>query len=220
MKQNFKLLIAAMAMLFFRSIAMAQIPVEVFAGDKKATVDILFFRFIKNKEGHNSKILFFNRNRAGIDYKMTKTTNLPQFGFTEALSYNHEKLKGFAPVVVVSILNKGVFSKAGMQYAKTQKSYSLFTWLVSETIKDPDIDFFLLARYSPKLTDKLSLFSQLELVNAFPTAVQNNFSFTQRFRLGLKTGNFQFGAGIDLNELGRKDYLNTINTGGFLRYEF
>ena len=220
MKQNFKLLIAAMAMLFFRSIAMAQIPVEVFAGDKKATVDILFFRFIKNKEGHNSKILFFNRNRAGIDYKMTKTTNLPQFGFTEALSYNHEKLKGFAPVVVVSILNKGVFSKAGMQYAKTKKSYSLFTWLVSETIKDPDIDFFLLARYSPKLTDKLSLFSQLELVNAFPTAVQNNFSFTQRFRLGLKTGNFQFGAGIDLSELGRKDYLNTINTGGFLRYEF
>ena len=220
MKQNFKLLIAAMAMLFFRSIAMAQIPVEVFAGDKKATVDILFFRFIKNKEGHNSKILFFNRNRAGIDYKMTKTTNLPQFGFTEALSYNHEKLKGFAPVVVVSILNKGVFPKAGMQYAKTQKSYSLFTWLVSETIKDPDIDFFLLARYSPKLTDKLSLFSQLELVNAFPTAVQNNFSFTQRFRLGLKTGNFQFGAGIDLNELGRKDYVNTINAGGFLRYEF
>ena len=220
MKQNFKLLIAAMAMLFFRSIAMAQIPVEVFAGDKKATVDILFFRFIKNKEGHNSKILFFNRNRAGIDYKMTKTTNLPQFGFTEALSYNHEKLKGFAPVVVVSILNKGVFPKAGMQYAKTQKSYSLFTWLVSETIKDPNIDFFLLARYSPKLTDKLSLFSQLELVNAFPTAVQNNFSFTQRFRLGLKTGNFQFGAGIDLSELGRKDYLNTINTGGFLRYEF
>lgn len=220
MKQNFKLLIAAMAMLFFRSIAMAQIPVEVFAGDKKATVDILFFRFIKNKEGHNSKILFFNRNRAGIDYKMTKTTNLPQFGFTEALSYNHEKLKGFAPVVVVSILNKGVFSKAGMQYAKTKKSYSLFTWLVSETIKDPDIDFFLLARYSPKLTDKLSLFSQLELVNAFPTAVQNNFSFTQRFRLGLKTGNFQFGAGIDLNELGRKDYTNTINAGGFLRYEF
>ena len=220
MKQNFKLLIAAMAMLFFRSIAMAQIPVEVFAGDKKATVDILFFRFIKNKEGHNSKILFFNRNRAGIDYKMTKTTNLPQFGFTEALSYNHEKLKGFAPVVVVSILNKGVFPKAGMQYAKTQKSYSLFTWLVSETIKDPNIDFFLLARYSPKLTDKLSLFSQLELVNAFPTAVQNNFSFTQRFRLGLKTGNFQFGAGIDLNELGRKDYVNTINAGGFLRYEF
>lgn len=220
MKQNFKLLIAAMTMLLFRSIAMAQIPVEVFAGDKKATVDILFFRFIKNKEGHNSNILFFNRNRAGIDYKMTKTTNLPQFGFTEALSYNHEKLKGFALVAVVSILNKGVFPKAGVQYAKTKKSYSLFTWLVSETIKDPNIDFFLLARYSPKLTDKLSLFSQLELVNAFPTAVQNNFSFTQRFRLGLKTGNFQFGAGIDLSELGRKDYTNTINAGGFLRYEF
>ena len=110
-----------MAMLLFRGIAFAQIPVEVFAGHKKATADIMFFKFIKNKEGHNSKFLFFNRNRASIDYAMTKTTNLPQFGFTEAISYNHEKLKGFAPVVVGSILNRGIYPKAGIQFAKNKK---------------------------------------------------------------------------------------------------
>lgn len=207
-------------MLLYRGIVFAQIPVEVFVGHKKATADIMFFKFLKNKERNNSKFLFFNRNRASIDYAMTKTTDLPQFGFTEAISYNHENLKGFAPVAVVSILNRGVFPKAGIQFAKIKKEYTIFSWLVTETLKEPNIDFFLLARYTPKLTEKLNLFSQVELVNAFPTVAQNTFSFTQRFRLGLKVKEFQFGAGLDLSQLGREDFITTENFGGFLRYEF
>lgn len=220
MKYNFKILFVVIAMLLFRGIAFAQIPVEVFAGDKKATVDIMFFKFVKNKDGQNSKFLFFNRNRVSIDYKMTKTTNLPQFGFTEAISYNHDKLKGFAPVIVVSVLNRGVYPKAGIQFAKIKKDYTIFSWVVSETLKEPNIDFFFLARYTPKLNDKLNLFSQIELVNAFPTVEQNNFSFTQRFRLGLKIKEFQFGAGLDLSQVGRNDFTKSENFGGFLRYEF
>ncbi|MCB9044182.1 MAG: hypothetical protein H6554_10520 [Chitinophagales bacterium] len=54
---------------------------------------------------------------------MTKTTNLPQFGFLQKhLAITTKKLKGFAPVVVVSILNRGVFPKAGVQFAKIKKS--------------------------------------------------------------------------------------------------
>lgn len=213
-------LIIVLVMLLFRGIAFAQIPVEVFAGHKKATVDIMFFRYFKNKEGKNSNFLFFNRNRASIDYKMTETTNLPQFGFTEAISYNHPKLKGFAPVVVVSILNRGVYPKAGIQFAKIKKDYTIFSWIVLETLKDPNIDFFFLARYTPKLSDKLNLFSQIELVNTFPTVEQKKFSFTQRFRLGLKIKEFQFGAGLDLSQLGRNNFTKSENFGGFLRYEF
>lgn len=209
-----------MAMLLYKGIAFAQIPVEIFAGHKKATVDIMFFKFFKNKEGPNSKFLFFNRNRASMDYAMTETTNLPQFGFTEAFSYNHEKLKGFAPVVVASILSKGVFPKAGIQFAKIKKDYTIFSWIVAETLNEPNVDFFFLARYTPKLTDKLNLFSQIELVNAIPTVEANNFAFTQRFRLGLKIKEFQFGAGLDLTQLGRNDFNQTKNYGGFLRYEF
>lgn len=198
----------------------SQIPVEVFAGHKKATLDIMFFKLFKNKDGQISKFLFFNRNRASIDYKMTETTNLPQFGFTEAISYNHSNLKGFAPVVVASILNRGVFPKAGIQFAKIKKDYTIFSWIVLETLKEQNIDFFFLVRYTPKLTEKLNLFSQIELVNAFPTDEQNTFSFTQRFRLGLKVKEFQFGAGLDLSQNGRSNYITTENFGGFLRYEF
>ncbi len=220
MKYNFKIIFAVITMLLFRGIAFAQIPVEVFTGHKKATVDIMFFKFIKNKERHNSKFLFFNRNRASIDYAMIQTTNLPQFGFTEAFSYNHEKLKGFAPVIVASILNKGVYSKAGFQYAKIKKDYTIFSWLVAETLKEPNVDFFFLGRYTPKLTDKLNLFSQIELVNVFPTATQNNFAFTQRIRLGLKIKEFKFGTGLDLSQLGKNNFTKTENLGGFLSYEF
>ena len=209
-----------MVMLLYRGIAFAQIPVEILAGNKRVTVDIMFFKYFKNKDGQNAKYLFFNRNRASIDNKMTENTNLPQFGFTEAISYNHPKLKGFAPVLVLSILNKGVNPKAGIQFAKIRKDYTIFSWIVSETLRDPIIDFFFLARYTPKLSFKLSLFSQIELVNAFPTVERNNFSFNQRIRLGLKMREFQFGAGLDLSQSGRNDFTTIENYGGFLRYEF
>lgn len=220
MKYSFKIFFVVIALLLFRGIAFAQIPVEVFTGHKKATVDIMFFKFIKNKNGSNSKFLLFNRNRTSIDYAMTETTNLPQFGFTEAFSYNHEKLKGFAPVIVASILNRGVYPKVGFQFAKIKKDYTIFSWLVVETFKEPNVDFFFLARYTPKLTDKLNLFSQIELVNAFPAVEKNNYAFTQRFRLGLKIKEFQFGAGLDLTQSGKNNFTQTENLGGFLRYEF
>jgi len=109
------------AFLFSKSEATAQIPVEIFAGNKKASFDLMFFKFFKNQAGQNSKFLFFSRERALVDYKQTSSSNLPQFGFTEAISYNHPALKGFAPVFVGQVLNRGIFAKTGVQYAHISK---------------------------------------------------------------------------------------------------
>ncbi len=207
-------------LLLFCSIVNAQIPVELFGGHEKTTVDIMFFKYFKNKHGENSRWLFFNRNRASIDYRMTKTTYLPQFGFTEAISYNHEKLKGFAPVVVGQVLSWGVYPKAGIQYAHIGKKITVFSWLVCETLDKPDLDYFLLFRFTPKLTDKINLFTQIESVNTFPTTGIDNLSFSQRFRLGLSIKSYQFGAGLDLNQTGNTTFTNNYNVGGFLRHEF
>ncbi|MBU6157612.1 MAG: hypothetical protein KGP35_01150 [Bacteroidetes bacterium] len=207
-------------MLLFRGMAVAQIPVELFAGDKKATLDVLFFKFFKNNSGENSRFLFFNRNRASVDYKMTSTTNLPQFGFTEAVSYNHKKLKGFAPVVVGQIFNAGLFPKAGIQYAYIRKNITVFSWMVTETLHDPRIDLFFLGRFTPKLSEELHLFSQLELVNTAPTSNTKIFSFIQRLRLGLKMKAFQFGLAAEFSQNGRNKYITSNNIGGFLRYEY
>ena len=207
-------------LLLYRGTVVAQIPAEVFTGNKKSTIDIMFFKYFNNKEGNASRLLFFNRNRAGVDYAMTSTTNLPQFGFTEALSYNHKKLKGFAPVLVTQIFNSGIYSKAGIQMARIKPQLTIFSWLVCETKHKPFIDFFFLGRYTPGITDRLNLFSQVELVKAMPTGGERNFSFTQRLRLGLKLKTFQFGIGADFLQTGRTDFKTTINTGGFIRYEF
>lgn len=200
--------------------ASAQLPVEVFGGHQKATLDVMFFRYFKNKAGQNSKLLFFNRNRASIDYRQTSTAYLPQFGFTEAVSWNHPKLKGFAPVGVVQLLNRGTYAKAGVQYAHLSKNFLVFSWAVCELKTQPAVDWFLLTRYEPKLTEKLNLFTQLELVNSLPTAQNGAYSFIQRGRLGLKRQTWQFGAGADFTALGNQTFTTTRNIGAFLRHEF
>ena len=220
MKGYVKVFSMAIASFFFSVLAMAQLPVEIFAGHKKATADIMFFRYFKKKEGQLSDWLFFNRNRAGIDYAMTTTSGLPQFGFTEAVSYNRKKWKGFAPVAVVQIMNKGVYPKAGIQFSNIHSNVTIFSWLVCETLKDPSIDWFFLGRYTPGLTGKLNLFLQIELLNTLLSGQENYFNFIQRLRLGVQSTRCQFGLGADFTAAGRNTFTATQNTGLFLRHEF
>jgi hypothetical protein len=212
--------LVVMAVALVKGTAFAQIPVEVFAGDKKATVDMMFFRFFKNKTGENSKFLFFNRNRMAVDYKMSSTENLPQFGFTGAFSYNHPSLHGFAPVFVGQVFNTGIYPKAGLQYVHFTNQITVFSWFVAETLQNPRLDYYLLFRYIPKISGKTGLFTQIESLNTFPTNQSARFSFSQRIRFGVKKKNFQFGIGTDLSETGRDSITLTANTGLFLRYEF
>jgi hypothetical protein len=208
------------ALLLCGSGAFTQIPVEVMAGHQKASIDLMFFKYVKQQDNTNSRWLFFSRARATVDYKMTSTTNLPSFGLTEAISYNPKNWKGFAPVAVVQVFNRGVFPKAGFQYAHTTERFTFFSWLVTETMNEPDIDNFLLCRARPRLTPKLDLFSQVELVNSFPTEGSSSFSFIQRIRLGLSRGHTQYGLALDLTQAGRNSWITTSNFGGFLRYVF
>ncbi len=197
----------------------ANIPVEVFLGNHNATIDIMFFTFFKNDSGENTPWLFFNRNRASIDYRIADGTFLPQFGFTEAISYNHEAFAGFAPVVVTQVLSSGVYPKGGIQYANVGKEIIVFTWLITELQQNPTVDYFLLLRYLPKLSNWLQGFVQLESINAFPTTFGTR-SFTQRLRLGAYIRGFQIGFGADLTNVGRESLTMNHNVGGFIRYEF
>lgn len=220
MKSSIIVCVCVIATFLFRNVAIAQIPVEAFLGNEKATIDIMFFKFFKNNSGQNSEWLFFNRNRASIDYTQTSTERLPQFGFTEAISYNNKNFLGFAPVAVLSVLNRGVFPKAGIQFAKITSDITVFAWSVVEKSNEPYIDLFLLARYTPQLTNSLHLFTQIESVNAFATNKVKTNSYVQRARIGLKIKEFQFGLGTDFSQVGNIEFFTTSNIGGFIRYEF
>lgn len=201
--------------------ASAQIPVEVLAGHQRTTVDIMFFRFFQNNEGKNTEWLFFNRNRASIDYRQTSTAYLPQFGFTEAISWNHKALKGVAPVAVAQVLDRGTLAKAGLQYARISKHWTAFGWVVSELKATPVVDVFALVRYTPAFSAKLSGFFQVETLVAIPTQAAGSLSLVQRGRVGLKTGRWQYGLGADFSQTEMGTTFTFFNNLGlFLRHEF
>jgi len=60
----------------------------------------------------------------------------------------------------------------------------------------------------------------LELLNSAATSHQNNFSFTQRLRFGLKLKEFQLGLGTDISQMGTSNFTVYYNNGVFLRYEY
>ncbi len=196
------------------------VPLEIFAGDNKATLDLLLIRNLKRAVETKSHFLFFSRSRVSVDYKENSQSNLPQFALTEALSYNVKSWRGFAPVTVVQIFNRGTFLKAGVQYLHQRSQFTLFSWAVSDLSNQPAIDIFVLTRFTPAISDKLHLYSQLELLNSWPTQLEANTSYTQRVRLGIKRSQVQFGLAMDLNEVGKEKFSSTLNTGLFLRYEF
>lgn len=198
----------------------SQIPVEVFAGHKRGTLDIMFFKFIKEKENKNSNWLFFNRNRASVDYRINGNNYLPQFGFTEAISYNHPSLKGISPVAVAQVLNNGVYAKLGIQYAYVKKDFTIFTWLVCQTSAKPDIDHFILLRYCPKISKSVDLFTQFESLQAHPTDLNKLKNFVQRVRFGIQMNTLEFGLGGDFSQLGRSNMITSENIGIFIRHEF
>ncbi len=197
----------------------AQIPVEVYAGNEKTTLDIMFFKYFGHKDDTPSRVLFFNRNRVSLDYEMSASNKLPQFGFTEAISYIHPKLKGFAPVMITQIFNSGIYPKAGIQYVYMNPHLTFFSWLVAETSMETSIDYYFLFRYTPAISARLNLFVQIESLNNYRPDPAF-FQFYQRFRIGLKKNRIQFGLGSDLSQTGNNTFDHKSNAGVFSRYEF
>jgi hypothetical protein len=190
----------------------AQLPVEAFVGHERTTADVLWFRYFTHASGENTRFLFFNRSRASVDY-----SNQTAFGLTNAVSYNFKS--GIGLVAVAQFLGTGFLPKAGFQYVVRKKKFTLFTWVVSETWSNPAVDWFVLTRFQPPLTEKINLFTQLELLNtAYP---EDYYQFIQRIRLGVgNTLGWQIGMGADFQQAGSETFTRFNNMGIFLRKEF
>ncbi len=211
MKIRFFQLIA-WAMLLSGGIANAQ-SVELYAGHKRAGVDLLWFKFFENRKDEKTPLLFFSRNRASTDYDNSPTA----FGSTNAVSYNFKS--GLGLVAVGSFVNAGFTPKAGLQLVKIKGDFLFFGWLVADLKKQGNVDLFGLFRYQPRLSGQWRLFSQVEL---FPVYNPENefWNITQRLRLGAKYHGWAAGFMADFNQSGSADFSSTHNIGGFLRHDF
>ncbi len=145
-----------------------KLPLELFVGHEKTTVDLTYFRHVKTKGDQNSRWLFFNRDRISVAYEKTDGQYQPKFAMTFAMSYNPHTWKGVAPVAVVTVTNQGLFPKLGMQYYTVRKDFVFFIWTIVEAMEDPDMEIFLLTRFTPPLGSRLKLYLQGESGNRFP----------------------------------------------------
>ena len=190
--------------------------VETYAGQKRAGVDVLWFKNFASRHKNRSPWLFFSRTRASVDYHHTPTA----FGTTNAVSYNFKS--GLGIVAVSTLLNTGLIGKAGIQYYHGNKDFLFFGWLVADLKKHGNIHLFGLFRYQPafqKSNPNWKLFTQLELFPVF-SPHNKNWNLTQRVRVGVKYQSWAAGWMSDFNQTGRVTFQTTNNLGGFLRYDF
>lgn len=181
----------------------AQIPVEVFAGHEQVQHEFFFFEDIDKKAKWN----LFSVGRFAVDYQ---DEALNSSFISSQATYNLSKSWGistggiysegdFAPIVAVSYIYA---NEAGTFFI------NLFpTWIIREKA---EYEMFGLAFFTPKINDKLNLFSQL----IFGTTMNNRFNehvFSyQQIRLGLDlVGKFQFGFALDQNVLGTGELPNS-----------
>jgi hypothetical protein len=207
--RTFVFLIATFLM---KNVAICQ-SVEVYIGDKRAGVDLMWFKNFENKNGENTPFIFFSRNRASTDYQNAPT----MFGSLNAVSYNLKN--GFGVVAVASLLNEGFVPKAGGQFYKNKGNFTFFGWFVADLEKEGGLDLFGLFRYQPTINKAWKGFGQLELFSVFyPTA--DLWNVTQRLRLGARYHDWAGGLMMDFNQLGKDNFIKTSNIGGFLKCDF
>lgn len=190
--------------------------VEVYAGAKRAGIDLLWLESIKNTQGERTPFLFFSRNRASRELQ-AKASAPTRFGSINAVSYTFKNAVGI--VIVGSFLNPSFTPKAGLQYAKQKGDFLFFGWAVADLKKEGGLEVFGLFRYQPEINPSLRGFGQLEL---FPIYIPSSglWNMTQRLRLGLRHQTWAAGMMADVNQFGKNSLTTTAHVGVFLRNEF
>jgi hypothetical protein len=186
---------------------------EVYGGNRRAGVDLMWFKRFRDREQNITPFLFFSRNRASNDYEGSPSL----FGSVNAVSYNLRN--GLGVVGVATFSQTGLVPKAGIQYYTNAKDLMLFGWLVADLKSEGAVDLFLLLRYQPDISTRLKMFLQAELFPVYYPGA-SYWNLTQRFRTGLRMYDWAAGLMTDLNQSGTTTFTTTSNIGAFIRYEF
>ncbi|MDX2306174.1 MAG: hypothetical protein NW226_25420 [Microscillaceae bacterium] len=199
---------------FTATAVFAQIPAEVFVGHKQTQHEFFFFKDLDSAR----RFSVFSFARFAVDYKdrhlnssfisSQVTYNLtPRWGITAGGNYSG---LDFNPIVAISYLyvnEKGDFF------------INLFPQMIIS--ENPVYELFGLAFYTPKISEKWSLFSQLIFGSSINDKFNQHLLSYQQVRLGLGYKNlFQFGIGIDQSQIGAAKTLTySNNIGVFIRKE-
>ncbi len=192
----------------------AQVPVEILAGHRQLQHEFFLFKDLDTKQ----RASLFSMARFAVDYQDEAANS--SF-ISSQLTYNLSSSWGlsaganyadgdFAPIVALS-------------YTYISPKEDLFLNIFPTFIIEEELSYelFGLLFYTPRLSEKYSLFSQLLFgVNLNRGFNQHQYSY-QQMRLGVGYKDwFQVGLGLDKNWIGSGDQLLYANNFGlFIRKE-
>lgn len=188
------------------------VPAEVFAGDKRIAIQVLF----NKKFSPKSRFSFFNVSMSTADY----SNNASENEFTTISSLKFEVLKGLAVTAGANINSaNGLQPSAGFQYIFSKKNILAIVSPVIYFKPTTNFETFLLFVYRPAISRQLNLYTRLQALYNYNLQVDSHDRSYMYARLGLGYRNFAFGLGTNLDRYGPMKYLKE-NYGVFIQVEF
>ncbi len=189
----------------------AQIPVQLFAGDKATEFNFMWYGFPDKKEKFN--LFNFTFFEADYDERSNNTYEIYQ-----VITYNLTERWGIAGGGRFAANEFIPEAAISFQIIKEDLYLNLFPSVrYTPSLEEPGYSLFGMITYTPKLNEKWSLFNQA----FFEPLFDNNghvFSY-QQLRVGLGYRSvFQFGLGANLSQVG-DSFKNETNIGVFIRKE-
>lgn len=114
--------------------------------------------------------------------------------------------------------NVGGFKPSvSVQYSIVKSNWLMIVSPRADVVKNGAFEMFLAAEYKPAISSNLRLYTRLQAMTSI-TRIQHNRSY-QLIRLGVEFKKLQFGAGLTLDEYGKKKNAH-YNSGLFVRKMF
>lgn len=163
--------------------------VELIAGDKNTTLDV------RLTEQLAPRLEFFTAHQVTVDYE----NNLGYYGL---VSLGCNVIDGFNVLAQAEgSLETGVKPRFGAEYFKQIDDLSLYVEVASTIEKNPTTELFGIIGYRPKITDDLRFVINVENITLLSFKNGHDYS-TQKFRIGLGAGKFEFGPAVNVEEFG------------------
>lgn len=177
---------------------------ELMAGNKSATLDLKVSAEIA------PKLELFSRNLPTVNYdNEVSYFGLASLGYAVFDGLNVLAQAQFIPGV-------GAAPRAGLEYFKQVGDFGLYGEAVTTVQESPQVELLANVGYRQQLTENLRLIADLEAITLLSPKRGHDYS-TQRLRVGLGTGQFEFGPAINVEETGGNgDY----NVGGSAKVNF
>ncbi len=187
----------------------APIPVEVFTGNSRLYYQV----FINRKITKNNKIGFFSNSSFSADYKKDFTKN--EYQTTSALYV--DLFKGLSVNAGATFnSSEGLKPFAGLQYMYANKSLLIFYLPSYYYLQSNKVSNLAIIEFKPKINQKWSIYSRIQVFNAYNIEKNNHARRYVYSRLGLSFANYTFGLASNIDWYGASKFKRE-NYGMFFR---